>query len=166
MDLALVEVVGEADDGEFAGVDAVGDDAAALHEDASGFNDVAGFGIRRRGSVLRRGLRGCWGDLLDDVADVSSGELEVIERALRVAEMAPQLSWPRITISGTSSSTGPYSREPRTAESMTCPAGADDEHITEALVEDDLGSKAGVTAAEQHDVGCWPPTSRSRSSIP
>ncbi|CKT98020.1 Uncharacterised protein [Mycobacterium tuberculosis] len=42
--------------------------------------------------------------------------------AAKAAFTAPQLSWPRTTMSGTLSTVTAYSMEPSTAESMTCPA--------------------------------------------
>jgi len=113
---------------------------------------VAGFEFVDAGQSFAAACEDAGGDLLDDVADVSSGELEVIERAegggdgaaVVVAEDHNQryVEFHGTVFEGT---------EDGGVDDVS--GGADDEHITEALVEDDLGSKAGVTAAEQHDVG-------------
>jgi hypothetical protein len=54
-------------------------------------------------------------------------------------------------MSGTLSTPTAYSIDPRTVEDVTC--GADDEHVAEPLVEDDLGGDAGVSATEQDGRG-------------
>jgi hypothetical protein len=57
-----------------------------------------------------------------------------------VAATAPHESCPRITTSGMSRMSTPYSTDPRTPGSMTWPAGTDDKQVTKPTVEDDLGS--------------------------
>ena len=89
----------------------------------------------------------------DDALHEGADEAGAASRRCRgstAAVTAPQLSWPRTTISGTSSTSTLYSREPSTASSMTWPGGADHEHVTEAHVEDDLGGQPGIRAAEDH----------------
>ena len=79
-----------------------------------------------------------------------------------VALTAPQLSWPRTTISGTPSTPMLYSREPRTASSITWPA------VRTTKASPSPRSKmisAASRESEQPKItanGCWFSTSEDR----
>lgn len=81
MDLALVQLIGEADNGELARVDPIGDDAAALHEDTTGFDDMPGLELVDAGETFAAAGQDARCHLLDDVADVPGGQLEIVESA-------------------------------------------------------------------------------------
>jgi hypothetical protein len=70
---------------------------------------------------------------------------------LMVASTAPQLLWPSTMISGTPSTIAPYSRLARPSSLTKFARHAHHEQLARALIEGELGRKAGIRAA--HDAG-------------
>ncbi|GAA3009132.1 hypothetical protein GCM10020229_20980 [Kitasatospora albolonga] len=70
---AVDQAVGEADHGEAAGGDGVGEDAGAVDQQVDGLADVLGYELAVLGVAGRAGGEHAGGDALDHVADEARG---------------------------------------------------------------------------------------------
>ena len=113
-----------------------------------------GGGSRRRARPGRPGPRSEADDARDDAVDDGAHEpaRQLTRRRARGSRQRPRrTSRARARRpAGAPRTSTPYSIEPTTVVSSDVSGGADDEHVTEALVEDDLRGDAGVGAAEDH----------------
>lgn len=154
-DSSVGEGVGGADDGAFSAVDLVGDDAGALHDQCSGFGDVSGFEFVDGGQVFVAAHQDGRCDAFDDAADEAVGDGSVVEGVECCFDGAATVVAEDDDEWHVEDSDGVFDgSEDGVVEDVA--GGAHDEHVAEALVEDDFGGYARITAAEQHGGGVLP----------
>lgn len=149
---ALREAVRQPHDGQLARLDLLGDDARPLHQQVAGLLHVARLEVVHAAETVTASREDGWGDPLDDVSDVAAGNVAAVEcvdgRLDCAAMIVPQHHDER----GRQHCNSVFERtQNRGIDDVAC--GANDEHIAQTLVEDDLRRYSRIRTAEKYRAG-------------